>query len=192
MFRYCCGPHERFLAERKQRLFRGLSGTILELGPGIGSNLPYLRPDRYLALEPNPHMHADLRRSAQQYGISPEILPGDARDIPLPDASIDVVISTLVLCSVGDRARVVQEVHRVLKPGGTFVFIEHVAAPAGSSLLRTQRKLRPYWSWCFDGCHPDADTVSVLNRGPFPNVTLEHFHAPLGPVSPHICGFARK
>ena len=122
--------HARVSEPWRRKLLGGLAGTVLEIGPGTGINLAYL-PDRvyWLGLEPNPHLHPWLETALRQRGVLGEVLLGQAEEIPLPQESVDAVVATLVLCSVEDPRRALAEILRVLRPGGRFVFLEHVAAP---------------------------------------------------------------
>jgi ubiquinone/menaquinone biosynthesis C-methylase UbiE len=119
-----------------------------------------------------------------------ELCEGSAERLPLEAASADAVIGTLVLCSVADVAAALREIRRVLKPGGRFVFIEHVVAPAGTWRWRLQRWVRPLWRVIADGCHPDRDTLSAIRAAGFARVEAEQFLAPAGLVAPHIAGIA--
>ncbi len=122
--------HERFIAERKRGLLGRLEGDVLEIGPGTGANLEYYPATaRLVGIEPNPHMHKYLRREAERLRREIEIRDGVAERLDVADASVDAVVSTLVLCSVNDQQATLAEVLRVLRPGGRFVFVEHVAAP---------------------------------------------------------------
>src|SRR5512143_3688812 len=127
------GPYERWMADRKRNLFGALRGVVVEIGPGAGANLPYLRSDvRWIGIEPNPYARPYLERAAREAGVAHELREGDAERLPVEAASADAVIGTLVLCSVKDIGAALHEIQRVLKPGGRYVFIEHVAAPAGT------------------------------------------------------------
>jgi ubiquinone/menaquinone biosynthesis C-methylase UbiE len=85
-----------------------------------------------------------------------------------------------------------REIHRILKPGGRFIFLEHVGAPQGSWLRRFQRWVKPVWSAVGDGCEPDRDTEDNLLRAGFREVMLDRFSLPIPLVSPHISGVALK
>lgn len=185
------------IAPRKQALFADLSGTVVEIGPGTGANLAHLpRGVRWIGIEPNPHMQAHLRQRAAAAGIAAEFRLASAQGLEFDDASIDVVLSTLVLCSVPDPLAVLAEVRRVLRPGGRFVFIEHVAAPRGTLLRRSQRLLGPLWSLMADGCRPDRELGAAIRAAGFGALELEEFrvlrHSPLDLVGPHVAGVARK
>ena len=190
--------HEAHVAERKREAFRSLAGTVLELGPGTGVNFRYL-PDaveRWVGIEPNPHMHAALRAAAAERDVETEFRRVTAEGMDVADESVDAVISTLVLCSVPDPAVVLRDVLRILKPGGRFVFLEHVAAPAGTSTRRRQRLLKPLWWYVADGCRLDRDLEAEIRAAGFSRVALEAFTLPpeAAPavVRPSILGIAEK
>ena len=185
--------HERLVEQRKRGLLGQLAGTVLEIGPGTGANLGYYpRTVRLLGVEPNPHMHKYLRREAERLGRDIEIREGTAERLDVPDAAVDAVVSTLVLCSVRDQQAALVEVLRVLRPGGRFVFVEHVAAPRGTWRRRLQRAMRPVWSLLGDGCQPDRETWRVIELAGFAQVVCDHFPVPVPVVSPHIAGWAVK
>jgi len=181
----------RIYGDRKRRLFADLEGTVVEIGPGTGVNLPYL-PDgiRWIGLEPNPHMHDLLRPKLEGRDIDAELRTAPAQDTGLPDASADAVISTLVLCSVPRLDETLTEIRRILRPGGRFLFIEHVAAEPGRWLRWVQSGIRPLWRPLADGCRPDRDTGAALERAGFAKVTYERFDTGLPVVAPHIIGTA--
>ena len=129
-------------------------------------------------------------RRASEHGLRLEVVPGVAEHLPLPDASADAVVSTLVLCWVASPSAVLAEVRRVLRPGGSFYFVEHVAAPEGTALRRLQRLLRGPWGLMADGCRPDRETVRAIEAAGFAEVRVERFEAPLGLIRPHAMGVA--
>ena len=184
-------PH---VHERKQRLFSDLSGDVLEIGAGTGVNFEYFPGGvRWTGLDPNPHMHRQLRTRAESMGIHDlDLRLGVSESIPLPDASVDHVVATLVLCSVHDLERSVSEILRVLRAGGTFRFLEHVAAPRGTGLCRRQRFFRRPWMFVGDGCRPDRETLPAIQSAGFASVDAESFSLPFPLVSPHAMGVARK
>lgn len=187
----------RLYGPRKRDLFaRALGGAgpspvVVEIGAGAGPNAAYLPVGtRWLVAEPNVHFHPHLRRAARRHQLHLTLLDGDAHRLPLADGSADAVVSTLVLCSVAHPARALAEAHRVVRPGGVFVFVEHVAAPAGTRLHRAQRTLRTPWGWLADGCRPDRDTLAAIRAAGFARVESETFRAPLGLAAPHVAGIA--
>ena len=181
----------RIYGERKRQLFAGLEGTVVEIGPGTGVNLPYLPDDlRWIGLEPNPHMHDFLRDQLANRNLDASLRTDPAQNTGLPDACADVVISTLVLCSVPDLDDTLAELRRLLKPGGRLLFIEHVAAPHDTWLYTLQRGIRPVWTRLADGCHPDRETGAALQRAGFSSVSFDRFDTSLPVVSPHVMGVA--
>ncbi len=181
------------LAPRKRALFGSLEGTVLELGPGGGHNFRFLRPTvHWIGIEPNPFAQRYLLAQAAQAGIPAELLTGRGEDIPAPDATADAVIGSLVLCSVTDPQRVLAEILRVLKPGGTFAFVEHVAAPVETGMRIVQRMIKPFWKVVADGCHPDRETWRYVEEAGFEDLTIEHFKVSVAITAPHIAGTGTK
>lgn len=185
--------HDRAVATWKERLFSGLSGTILEIGPGTGVNLSYY-PEGidWIGIDPNPFMHAYLRSEAQRLGVKADLRQAAAEQIPLPDNSSDAVVSTLVLCSVRDPQTALNEICRVLKPGGRLLFIEHVAAPQGTWRRRLQSGIRPVWRALADGCCPDRETIQAIRDAGFDQLDYVEFELPMLMFSPHVAGQAQK
>ena len=178
---------------RKRALFSDLRGTVVEVGPGSGVNLPYFPEGiRWIGVEPNPYMHAYIREKADEHGRTIELHAATLRELALPAASADAVVSTLVLCSVPEPQATLAEIRRVLRPGGRFLFIEHVAAPSGTLLRHVQRGIKPLWRLVADGCRPDRETGRLLDTAGFSDVRYESFEldVPLSIVRPHIVGVA--
>ncbi|PIG90494.1 class I SAM-dependent methyltransferase [Gloeocapsopsis sp. IPPAS B-1203] len=187
--------YEAAMRDRKQKLFAGVHGNVLEIGPGTGPNLSYYPHDtHWIGVEPNPYMHSYLRQEAERVGLDIEIRHGTAERLEVEDNSVDAVVSTLVLCSVNDLEGTLKEVLRVLKPGGQFFFLEHVAASQNTRLRKIQNWISPLWQVLGDGCHPNRETWSVLEKVGFEKLDYENFQADAVPalVSPQIIGVATK
>jgi SAM-dependent methyltransferase len=183
--------HERLIAPYKRQLLTDLRGDVLEIGPGTGANFQYYPADiRWIGVEPNPYMEKYLRDAAQ--GRTIELRMGYSEALPVADESMDVVVTTLVLCSVQDLARSLAEIRRVLRPGGKYLFIEHVAAPQGSGLRRLQNWTTPLWSFFADGCHPNREVWRALEDAGFSHLEITHFDLHVPVVKPHIAGVALK
>ncbi|WP_022799226.1 class I SAM-dependent methyltransferase [Thermus islandicus] len=189
--------HEAWVAAKKRALFqealrRVRPQRVLEIGPGPGTNLAYLPPGvACLALEPNPFFHPMLKARAEVLGLNLVLLFGRGEAIPLPEESVDLVVGTLVLCSVADPEKVLEEVHRILRPGGAYLFLEHVAAPRRTPLRFLQEVATPLFSLLGDGCHPNRETLAQI-QARFPRVEAEAFSLPLPVVAPHVAGLAFK
>lgn len=181
------------LRDRKRRVFRNLPEHVIEIGPGVGANFRFLAPGtKVTAIEPNPLMHRALRRRARRFGINLELRDCVGESVDLPDESVDAVISSLLLCTVSDPALVVREIRRILRPGGRYAFVEHVAAADGTTLRRLQRIVRLPWSWTFEGCSCERDLASVIRSAGFTAVDIDHYRmrSPFLPANPQIAGFA--
>jgi ubiquinone/menaquinone biosynthesis C-methylase UbiE len=173
----------------KRRLFANLPSVVVELGAGAGANFRYFpRGTRVIAVEPNHYMHARLARSARKWGIDLDLRGLGAEGLDLPDDCIDVVVCSLVLCTVEDPDLALREVRRVLRPGGRFLCIEHVAAPPHSLLGRLQRWVFRPWRWFFEGCHTHRDTARALEHAGFSSTDIRPFtwRSAFVPVRPQI------
>ena len=174
-------------------LIQQAQGDVLEIGAGDGGNLPFYTGDVQVTLiEPNPYMiHYLDNACSRSDNACIKVIEGFGEKLPFPDASFDTVITTHVLCSVSDQARVLAEVRRVLRPGGRFLFIEHVAAHPGSGTYRWQRAVNPLWRRVGDGCHLTRDTGAMIEAAGFSRTSVERFDVS-GPdlVRSHISGWA--
>lgn len=163
------------LHEDKTRLLGELAGTIVEIGPGTGPNMPYYSAGAHIiGLEPNAFVQPELAKKAAAFAGTFELRVGSAETIDLPDNSVDAVVSTMVLCSVRDPGQALAEILRVLKPGGRFVFIEHVLAPEDSWLRALQYVATPFWHTCGDGCCPVRRTQRDIDGAGFTRVEYDH------------------
>ncbi|HEV7771469.1 MAG TPA: class I SAM-dependent methyltransferase [Solirubrobacterales bacterium] len=181
------------LRRMRVELLGGASGRTLELGAGTGVNLdlyPGAVGDLVLA-EPDPHMAKRLRARAAELGRTVEVLEAPAEQLPLADHSFDTVVGTLVLCTVPDPEAALAEAARILRPGGRFLFIEHVRAE-DASLARWQDRLEKPWRFLGDGCHCNRDTVATIEASPLALESVERGRLPKAPpiVKPLIRGSA--
>ena len=180
---------------RKQALFDGHPKVIVEIGSGYGANFRYLRKGtRVKVIEPNKGFHEVLKYQARRYGIQAELYEAKAEEIPLSSESCEMVICSLVLCSVKTPPKALSEIKRILKPGGQFVFIEHVRAHKHSWICKVQKTVKNSWKWLFDGCNVMRDTGRIIQVAGFSKVEQEEFaHSTFFiPVIPHIAGKAIK
>ena len=168
-------------------------GDVLEIGGGTGANLPYYPESANITfIEPDTHMVRKLRRNIVRHKRSAAIVQQGGESLPFADASFDTVVTTLVLCMVSDADAVVREARRVLRPGGAFLFYEHVISPRPRGRW-WQHRLNPAWKCLTTGCNLDRDlTASIQNAG-FTSVELEAFDLSVRlPVTiPNIVGIAR-
>ena len=180
----------------KRVAFDALAATsIVEIGPGVGANFSHY-PDgaTVWAIEPNTAMHPRLTERARRSGIDLRLVPNSASTLPFDDGSVDCVVSTLVLCTVDDPDAVLAEIRRILRPGGTFRFVEHIAAPPARPRRLLQQALHRPWAWLFEGCDLLRHTDTAIQRAGFEQVDLHHRRfrrSVFIPVNSAVAGVAR-
>jgi len=186
---------DRIYGRQKRSIYKSLPKTLVEIGPGAGANFRYFEPGtRVIAIEPNTAMHGHLAARAKRYGIDLDIRSIRGEQIDLPDNTAEAVVGTLVLCTVQAPEQVLSEIRRILKPGGRYVFLEHVAAISGTRQRGVQERLLPAWRWLFEGCHLNRNTHQTIMNAGFAEVELNCFtmKTKWAPFSPHIFGCARN
>ncbi len=171
------------------------SGDVLEIGGGTGANLPYYRASvRSLTItEPEKPMARRLEKRISDISADATLLRAPAEDLPFNDASFDVAVSTLVLCTVDDQPRALREVRRVLRPGGRLLFIEHVRAD-DPKLARMQDRMLWLNTRVAHGCHCNRPTIDGIRSAGFEIQRLDRDtlkHAPPF-VRPLVIGAAES
>jgi SAM-dependent methyltransferase len=192
-FRALDGYAHRKYHHIKRELFGGLPHTVLEIGAGHGANFRYLEPGTHvIAVEPNVQLHASLRAAAARHRVTVDVRAAVAERLPMPDGSVDAVISSLVLCTVTDPERALAEVRRVLRPDGRFWCVEHVAAPEGSRIAWVQRLVERPWRWFFEGCDTHRDVAGLLREAGFTALEVTPFTLPTAflPIRAQIAAVA--
>lgn len=181
-------PGEKKLGRLRKQLLASLHGDTVEIGAGTGANFEHYPPGgRVVAFEPDPHMLKRAQARLADLGREDiDVRQAAAESLPIDDASCDVVVSTLVLCTVRDVARTLGEIRRVLRPGGELRFIEHVRGEG--ALGRGQDLVQPAWGWCAAGCHMNRRTEDALRDAGFDIAELEH--KKMAPWMPAIVGSA--
>jgi ubiquinone/menaquinone biosynthesis C-methylase UbiE len=187
---------EACLAGWRAELLADAAGDVLEIGAGTGANVAFYPPGvaRLVLTEPDASMRARLaRRLPAARAKSVETVAAPVSALPFDARSFDVVVSTLVLCSVPDVARALGEVRRVLRPGGRFVFLEHVAAEGDPARLAWQRRIEPFWKLVSGNCHLTRTTGDAIRAAGFTveKETRDSMRKALPFVRPSIRGVAR-
>lgn len=165
---------------------------MIEVGAGTGLNLRHYPSavTGVLAVEPDPHMFRRLVLASAESTVPVQLRLASADELPAPDASVDVVVCSLVLCSVPDVSTALAEANRVLKPSGRLLFFEHVRA-RDARLAGWQDRLESPWGRCAGGCHPNRDTVAEIEASGFTITELDRFDEPGAWLAkPHVLGSA--
>jgi SAM-dependent methyltransferase len=170
-------------------------GRTLEIGVGSGLSLPYYGDavTELVLLEPNAAFHPELARTIDgldHRSWSWRVVPGDAHALPFDDATFDTVTASFTFCSVADPVRALDEIHRVLRPGGRLLFHEHVR---GDGLrARVQDLLAPVQVALADGCHPDRDFLAAVEASHLHLSDVVHSRMPRGfpTITPVVQGTA--
>lgn len=176
-------PYERYLLPRmidmacgmgdvmkaRSRIVPQAKGEVLEIGIGTGLNLQFYRPDQVTSIvgvDPAAQMQALATRRAATCGIPVEMIAVDVQGIHAVDDRFDTIVMTFTLCSIVDPLPALQEMLRVLKPGGRLLFCEHGLAP-DASVRRWQNRLTPLWKPLAGGCHLNRDIPQLLTQAGF-------------------------
>lgn len=166
-------PLERWKLHRvRTHLVPAASGDVLELGAGTGVNLKYYDSSqvRTLTLSDRDDRRTVLRdrihRLERRLGEDVRVARIDAERLPFPDASFDTVVATLLFCSVDCPPCGFDEIARVLRPGGRYLFLEHVL-PERSGTAWLFHQLNPVWNNLSRGCNLNRDTTAEMERAGF-------------------------
>jgi ubiquinone/menaquinone biosynthesis C-methylase UbiE len=183
------------VAEHRAKLLAGLTGRVIEVGAGNGLNFPHYPATvtEILAVEPEPYLRRLAHTTAEQLPAPIRVVDGTAEALPAKDTGFDTAVASLVLCTVSDLVLALAEIRRVLRPGGTLRFYEHVRADA-PRLARWQDRLEHPWGWLAGGCHPNRDTAAAITAAGFRVVELDRFDLQAMPplVRPHLLGVAQR
>lgn len=186
------GPVGRY----RRELLAPLTGRVIEIGGGTGENIKHYSPlaTQVVVTEPDRFM---LKRARQQDARSTsrlEFVRAPGERLPFKDETFDAAVATLVLCSVTDQAAVLKEIRRILRPGGTLHFFEHVLDEDSEQVAKRQRRWAGIWSRVGAGCRPDRTTAEAIGEAGFDITEIRRFPMPGAPkmVRPHILGEARK
>jgi len=153
----------RGMRARRASVLSAARGRTLEIGAGTGLNLPHYPDavDELVLSEPVAGMSVKLARRVRKHAPSAQVVESAAEDLPFDDDSFDTVVSTMVLCTVERPERALAEIARVLRPGGQFLFIEHVRSDE-PGLARWQDRLHGPWQAFGDGCNCNRPILDLI------------------------------
>ena len=157
----------------RRRVVTEASGRVLEIGVGSGLNLPfYTAATHVIGLDPSTKLLSMAHTMADGLGRSVELVQGVAEEIPLPDESVDTVVSTWTMCSIPDVTRALGEMRRVLRPEGHLLFAEH-GRSSDSGVVRWQDWLTPLWRRIGGGCHLNRPIEELIEKAGFRVTRIE-------------------
>lgn len=173
-----CGM--KSIADMRAKVVPQAQGVVLEIGIGSGLNFRFYdekKVRRVIGLDPAGPMLKLARRRAQAVAFPVEFVELGGERIPLPDASVDTVLSTYTLCTIPDPLAALREMRRVLKPGGRLLFCEHGLAP-DEEVAKWQHRLDGTWGKLAGGCHLNRDMRAILRQGGFAFDRIETGYEP--------------
>ncbi|MBB3047289.1 ubiquinone/menaquinone biosynthesis C-methylase UbiE [Litorivivens lipolytica] len=183
---FACG--DKVIMEQRQQVLAAAEGRVLEVGMGSGLNLRYYNPDKVdfvWGLEPSEGMRKKAHKNLEQSPVRVEWLGLPGEEIPLESDSADTVVLTFTLCTIPDWNAALQQMRRVLKPGGKLLFCEHGAAP-DEAVARWQNRVNPLWKKVAGGCHLNRRIPELIRQGGF---DIKDIEASYLPKTPRIAGF---
>jgi ubiquinone/menaquinone biosynthesis C-methylase UbiE len=161
----------------RARVCEGLHGAVVEVGFGTGLNAPWYPNDvmKVVAIEPSRVCMriAEPRIAETSVPIEYGGLTGERLD--LPSAEFDAVLSTWTLCTIPNLEAALAEMRRVLKPGGSFHFVEHGHAP-DDKVARWQARLEPMNKRVAGGCHLTRHISEDIERAGFEIEEIETYY----------------
>jgi len=165
----------RTVAAERARLIPRAAGIVLELGIGSGLNLPFYgrAVERLYGVDPSPELWALASRRIARVAVPVEYLQASAEHIPIPDASVDTVVTTWTLCSTAQPHAALREVARVLRSEGRLLFVEHGRAP-DPRVAAWQDRLTPAWRRLAGGCHLNRRIDDLIETAGFELTEREH------------------
>jgi ubiquinone/menaquinone biosynthesis C-methylase UbiE len=186
----------RGLGEVRRQLLSQASGRVLDLGTGTDANLDFFPAelDELVLSEPSPNMARALRRKLDHRGrFDIEVVRAPAEALPFDASSFDYVTCTMVMCTMPDPEAGLQEVARVLKPGGSLLFLEHVRSEE-PRIARVQDRLERPWRFLAAGCHCNRDSLAAVEASPLTLLSMRRDLMPLAPrfMKPLVIGSATR
>ncbi|ELY40261.1 class I SAM-dependent methyltransferase [Natronorubrum tibetense] len=189
-------PEPAVVEAERAYLARDLSGRVLELGCGTGDMFPFAVDAaaddlEYHAIEPDPHMRKRAANAARETGLAVDLRDARAESLPYPDESFDIVLAGVVFCTIQDPDAALEEVVRVLKPGGEFRFLEHVHADGWRGT--GQELLDPLWKRGAGGCHLTRETVArFVSHDGLAVEEIDRLDIGVFPATPIVRGTLRR
>jgi len=188
-------PERQFLREHREYLAGGATGRVLDLGAGTGAQFSAFEAvdtiEAIHAVEPDPHMREQAERKATDLDLTVEFSDASAESLPYDDDSFDTVVAAFVFCTIPDTAAALDEVSRVLAPGGEFRFVEHVRADGLTGLAHDF--CAPAWHAVAGGCNLNRETGrQFLSDDRFEVLAYDRFESGVSQLLPVVRGRMRR
>lgn len=192
--KFCLAPFINFACTTKPILYQRrkvvplCEGRVLEVGMGSALNLPYYDPARVefvWGLEPSAVMRHKARANLRRSPVEVKLIDLPGEQIPLEDNSVDTVLLTYTLCTIPDWQAALQQMRRVLKPGGRLVFTEHGRAP-DAGVRRWQERINPVWKKLAGGCNLNRPIPELIEQSGFAVEKLDCMYLP---STPRLLGY---
>lgn len=173
-----CGTGD--VAKQRRKVVPRATGRVLEVGMGPGLNLPFYERssvELVWGLEPSEGMRRKAAPALEATDLDVRWLDVPGEEVPLDDCSVDTVVLTYTLCTIPDWQRALEQMRRVLKPGGQLLFSEHGEAP-DESVRRWQHRIDPLWTRLAGGCHITRAIPHLIESAGFEFVDVESMYLP--------------
>jgi len=175
---FACGQNPAM--KQREKVVPLAQGLVLEIGIGSGLNIPYYDPqkvDHLWGIDPSPEMWSIARKNAKEHHLDAEFIESSAESIPLDNNSADTVVVTYTLCTIPDAHAALQDIRRVLKPGGKLIFCEHGEAP-DEDIRRWQQRINPIWNKLAGGCNINRAIPRYLENSGFRSSDMQTMYIP--------------
>jgi|JFJP01.1.fsa_nt_gi ubiquinone/menaquinone biosynthesis C-methylase UbiE len=177
----------------REKLVPLAKGRILEVGIGSGLNLPFYDPtkvDRVWGLDPSSQLKKIAKKKAARMPFDVDFIGLSGEDIPLEKNSVDTVLVTYTLCSIPDVRKALNEMNRVLRPGGELIFYEHGRSP-DKNIRKWQDKINPIWTKISGGCNLNRPISNLIKESGFKIINLDaKYNSPLKVIGFNYRGIA--
>ena len=173
-----CGSGD--ISKQRSKIVPLATGRVLEVGMGPGLNLPFYdrsNVELVWGLEPSEGMRRKAAPAIDASDLDVRWLGLPGEEIPLDDDSVDTVVLTYTLCTIGEPGRALEQIRRVLKPDGRLLFSEHGEAP-DESVRKWQHRIDPVWTRLAGGCHITREIPQLIESGGFDLVAVESGYLP--------------
>tara|TARA_B100001057_G_scaffold122600_1_gene121485 strand:- start:1622 stop:2314 length:693 start_codon:yes stop_codon:yes gene_type:complete len=149
---------------QRQKIVPLATGDVVEIGVGPGLNLQYYNTtnvNKVIGIDPSDELNKIAKKNANKVNLDIEFNLSSAESIDLPTSSVDSVVCTFSLCSIPDPKKALNEIYRILKPGGKYFFCEHGISPDFSTKV-FQNVTNLFYPKLSGGCHANRDIPKLI------------------------------